>query len=65
MKNPLAGVLAMTISLTAAAGAAPLNELDTALAKAGAAIARGEQDKLSAASWGKGGCLPQNARNDA
>ena len=32
-----------------AASAAPLNKLDTALAKAGAAIARGEQDKLAAA----------------
>ncbi len=37
----------MTIAL--AANAAPLNKLDTALAKAGAAVARGEQDKLAAA----------------
>ena len=32
-----------------AANAAPLNELDTSLARIGAAVARGEQDKLAAA----------------
>ena len=47
MNKFLAGVIAMNIAI--AASAAPLNKLDTALAKAGAAIARGEQDKLAAA----------------
>lgn len=42
------GILVMTATALAA-GAAPLNHLDTALAKAGAAIARGEQEKLAAA----------------
>ena len=47
MNKPLTGVIAMAIAI--AANAAPLTELDTALAKAGAAIARGEQDKLAEA----------------
>ena len=47
MNKHLTGIIAMTTAI--AASAAPLNKLDTALAKAGAAIARGEQDKLAAA----------------
>ena len=39
----------MTMTIAIAATAAPLNPLDAALADAGAAIARGEQDKLAAA----------------
>ena len=39
----------MTMTIALAATAAPLNPLDAALADAGAAIARGEQDKLAAA----------------
>ena len=39
----------MTMTIAIAATAAPLDPLDAALADAGAAIARGEQDKLAAA----------------
>jgi len=47
MNKHLTGIIAMTTAI--AANAATLSELDAALAKAGAAIARGEQDKLAAA----------------
>ena len=50
MNKNLLGGIAMTIAVAAtAAPLNPLNPLDAALADAGAAIARGEQDKLAAA----------------
>ena len=50
MNKTLLGGIAMTIAIAAtAAPQNPLNPLDAALADAGAAIARGEQDKLASA----------------